>query len=186
MASKQSTTFTENWKPVVGWEGFYEVSDMGRVRSLPRRVQRRTTSYPVLGGIMTPRRNKYTEHKTVLLRRPGEHKYARIHRLVLEAFVGPCPDGMEGCHTNDIADDNRLANLRWATHRDNAKDAKRNNRYEVGSKHHEAKLDECAVMAIRRKYREGVAQHLLVKQFRVSAVTIHNIVRFKGWKHLPA
>lgn len=45
-----------------------------------------------------------------------------MHRLVLLAFVGPCPDGMEACHANDIPTDNRLANLRWGTHADNMRD----------------------------------------------------------------
>lgn len=56
------------------------------------------------------------------LTRDAKSKLIMVHRLVLEAFVGPCPDGLEGCHGNGIPDDNRLDNLRWDTHESNMAD----------------------------------------------------------------
>lgn len=118
------------WKPVVGFEGFYEVSDEGRVRSLPRRV-----NSPVAGGsrVIPGRERKLTTHPSghliVSLSRPGEKLFmAKVHRLVLEAFVGPCPDGMECCHNNSVPSDNRLANLRWDTPSENQLDKRRHGR----------------------------------------------------------
>ena len=97
---------TEQWKPVVGWEGLYDVSDKGRVKSL--RSGKILADRPSNGGYLI-----------VALQREGKRFEVLVHRLVLEAFVGPCPDGMECFHDNDVAWDNRLSNLKWATHQEN-------------------------------------------------------------------
>ena len=58
-------------------------------------------------------------YKQVSLSKGNRQRTHKVHRLVLEAFVGPCPEGMESCHANDIPGDNRLENLRWGTRREN-------------------------------------------------------------------
>lgn len=109
--------------PVVGYEGIYEVSDLGGVRALPRTdaqgCKRRLR-------VFSPSPMDAWGHLGVKLRREGVVRSFYVHRLVLEAFVGPCPSGMEGCHWNDVADDNRLPNLRWATKSANRFDCVRN------------------------------------------------------------
>lgn len=128
---------TEQWAPVVGWEGLYEVSDQGRHRSLDRT----TTSLAgvprkVAGRVMKLKRLK-TGHTIARMCRPGEPNVEKlIHRLVLEAFVGPCPTGMEGCHNNGDPTDNRLANLRWDTHAENQRDILRHGRHYFKNKTH--------------------------------------------------
>lgn len=109
--------------PVVGYEGIYEVSDHGRVRSLPR--------IDAQGGrrklrIFKPSRMDAWGHRGIKVRRDGVVRSVYVHHLVLEAFVGPRPPGMIACHWNDVPDDNRLANLRWGTIRDNRLDMIRN------------------------------------------------------------
>lgn len=108
----------ETWMPVVGYEGLYEVSDLGRVRSLDRKdpLGRR------LRGKMLKLRAHPRGYMQTTLTRDGVCVTKKIHRLVLEAFVGPCPSGMEACHDNGIRDDNRPSNLRWDTPRANAAD----------------------------------------------------------------
>jgi len=108
----------ERWRPVVGYEGIYAVSDQGRVWSVPRldplgRCQ---------GGRFKPpaRSRKYAQ---VTLYRDGRGRSVNIHTLVLEAFVGPRPDGMECCHGNGNPRDNRVENLRWDTHGANQRDS---------------------------------------------------------------
>lgn len=119
---------TERWLPVVGFEGRYEVSDRGRVRStaavFPRWVNGVEQIYHRKEYV-----KKLTRHPAGYMyaslfdRQTGrENGYAKVHRLVLEAFVGPCPDGMEACHGNDVPGDNRLENLRWDTKRANHAD----------------------------------------------------------------
>lgn len=105
---------TEKWLPVVGFEGKYEVSDHGQVRSLQMGV--------VLRLIV-----KRGYHK-VVLSQCGVKKLHSVHRLVLSAHVGTCPDGMEACHNNGIKTDNRVENLRWDTHSENILDSVRHGR----------------------------------------------------------
>ena len=111
----------EEWRPVPGYEGIYEVSDRGRVRSLDRIVE--TTRFPmrVKGKILNPGQLVYG-HMHVNLCCSGKTIPAYVHRLVMAAFVGPCPDGMEVCHNNGDPTDNRLTNLRYDTHRSNIMD----------------------------------------------------------------
>lgn len=118
----------EQWRPVVGYEGLYEVSDLGRVRSLGRidvlgrlraprllKLQRDTEGY--LKAVLSPEGMNGLAAKTV---------QRRVNVLVLEAFVGPRPTGHDSCHENDVPDDNRLSNLSWGTRAENIADAVRN------------------------------------------------------------
>lgn len=114
-----------NWLPVAGWEGYYEVSDRGEVRSITRTVT-------VRGGKKRTYQGKTLSHginrlgyPVVVLCRTGHRKTAKVHRLVLTAFCGPCPEGMEACHNNGDRGDARLANLRWDTPSNNSRDRRR-------------------------------------------------------------
>ena len=71
-----------------------------------------------------------------------------VHRIVLETFVGGCPVGMECCHGNGVAGDNRLQNLRWDTHDANNKDRLRHGNYAVGENHHFSKYSDVFVNSI--------------------------------------
>ena len=112
------STMVETWRPVIGYEGRYEVSDHGRVRSLRffnRSVDRRRK---------TPLLMRLTIGKSGYLQVSLGHSVTRtVHGLVLEAFVGPRPVGYEASHLNGQRPDNRLVNLRWETHAEN--DARR-------------------------------------------------------------
>lgn len=128
---------SERWLPVVGWVGYYDVSDLGRVRSVARLIVRGNGSpYRVPARTLKHERND-DEHVRVTLYRDGTGFTRLVHRLVLEAFVGPCPDGMEGCHWDDDPKNNPLSNLRWDTLSANRHDMVRNGR------HHGARKDQC-------------------------------------------
>lgn len=114
---------TETWKPIAGYEGSYEVSDHGRVRSLDRIVTG-ANGIPmrISGRIRRPGTHIRSGHKQIILRANGELFGRFVHRLVLEAFVGPCPEGMECCHNDGNPANNRLENLRWGTRSENVQD----------------------------------------------------------------
>ena len=108
--------------------------------------------------------------RVTLCRGPALPKVRRpVHALVLEAFVGPCPDGLECCHENDDPTDNRLENLRWGTQKANAADAMRNGRKDSvrGTRHHSARLDEAAVRAIRASCASGENRAAVARRFGV-------------------
>lgn len=113
----------EIWKPIPGWEGYYEVSDRGHVRSALRVAIRGNGAPQTIRPRVLKAFSTATLHLYVKLYRDGEGAPAGVHRLVMAAFVGPCPDGMEVCHSNGDPSDNRLSNLRYGTRSDNIRDS---------------------------------------------------------------
>ena len=182
----------EKWRPIPGFEGYYAVSNLGRVRSLPRRVERgHGKPLNLKGRIMQPEFRKNTGYYTVRLCREGDRRHHYIHRLVLMAFRGLPEPGEEGCHENDIRTDNRLENLRWDTHHANVQDAVKRDRlrpHNRGRTHcrrgHEYTPDntikrpgsgrgcrECVRMKERQRYHEGKARKgIPSKQIKPSLV----------------
>lgn len=116
----------EEWLPVVGWEGEYEVSNQGRIKTMAhvshdgRTIPGRLRTLNCMSG--THSRRPYWQVQLFRGGRGAEVYRAKVHRLVMEAFVGPVPNGMEICHINGNGFDNRLENLRYDTHRKNMAD----------------------------------------------------------------
>ena len=116
----------ELWKDIPGWEGYYQVSDTGGVRSIDRIAQGRHGAHQYKGRTLkqTPATKGYL---TVKLSRSGiPQRGYQVHRLVLSAFVGECPEGLEACHADDVKTNNKLTNLRYDTSKNNTADAIRN------------------------------------------------------------
>ena len=137
----------ENWRDIPGFEGLYEVSDKGRVRRLPRT----TESGAILQKKFLTREivDKYN-HKVVHLRdADGKVRRWFVHRLVLLAFVGPCPEGMEICHNDGNGGHNELSNLRYDTRHNNNLDQSRMGR------HNGQKLTLDEVRQVRKHLAEG-------------------------------
>lgn len=168
------STAVEQWRPVPGYEGRYEVSDQGRVRSL----------------IGTPKLRKLTinidGYRTVNLHGGPKRHWFFVHRLVLIAFVGSAPERHECNHKNGIKTDARLENLEWVTPQENVQHSYDVlNRYCVkGSNHGLAKLNEEQVLEIRKLYAIGVMQKDIGSKFGVKQGTIQQIVRGKKWVHV--
>ncbi len=117
----QSKTSSENWRDVPTYEGRYEVSDLGRVRSVAH-----MTKQGRRGGCVRKLRADKDGYLLVDLWRGDEGKTLKVHRIVLSAFVGPCPEGHEACHFPDRSrSNNALSNLRWGTDSENSLDAVR-------------------------------------------------------------
>mgnify|MGYP000973833453 CR=1 FL=1 len=123
----------EQWRPILGYGGFYEVSSRGQVRSLDRANSRGNR----LRGSAVARSKRPGGYLQVALHREGRRGRAFVHRLVLEAFSGPCPSGMEACHIDGDPANNALSNLRWGTHSENMFDKVRH------GTHHEANKTHC-------------------------------------------
>jgi hypothetical protein len=116
------TALPEEWRAVVGNEGAYEVSSWGRVRSLDRVGHRPSPHGGVVAIRYRGRNLRPAVARTGHLYIAIDRRVRYIHRLVIEAFVGPQPPGMECCHLNGDASDNRPENLRWGTRSDNMRD----------------------------------------------------------------
>lgn len=113
----------ERWSPIPEWDGWYEASDCGRVRSIPRVVHLRSGhSRTYRSRLLTPDYSK-RDYPRVCLRRNGAGSWRYVHRLVLSAFRGPAPVGMNGCHSDGNPANCHLSNLRWDTQTNNLLDA---------------------------------------------------------------
>ncbi len=169
---------TETWRPVLGYEGLYEVSDQGRVRSVDR-----TISMIRMGRECQTRRRGRTLMITVNdrgrphvefwkngKRRPG----IKVHRLVLEAFVGPRSEGLECCHWDGDRTNNRLENLRWDTRASNEADMLRHGTAP-------AKLTENDVREIRRRHSRGESKSALAREFGIVPRTVRDAIDRKTW-----
>jgi hypothetical protein len=126
---------TEQWRPVLDFEDLYGVSDLGRVRSLDREIvycDGRVRWYT--GQILTPVLHADGAYVFVTLCRSNRGFKRRVHHLVLAAFVGPRPPGLEGCHNDGDIWNNRPENLRWDTHQSNMVDTVRHGRHHNANK----------------------------------------------------
>jgi hypothetical protein len=115
----------------------------------------------------------------------GAYLTRYVHRLVLEAFVGPCPEGMEGCHNNGNKADNRIANLRWDTPTNNSLDRNAHGTDIRGSQIPWAKLTEEQIPAIRQRLAAGDEVKKVAADFGVHKETIRSVQAGRTWRHVP-
>jgi hypothetical protein len=173
----------EIWKPVVGYEGIYEVSDAGRVkRVVPAQGQRGT------GGILHSWISN-TGYAMVALCKNGKAKTRSVHSEVAAAFIGPRPKGLDVNHKNGIRSDPRLENLEYLTRAENCQYSYRvlgakNNTFS-GEASGKAKLTAHQVIEIRKLHtgKYGSLTHL-GRMFGVSKHTILQVVNRRTWRHI--
>ncbi|MFD5308286.1 NUMOD4 motif-containing HNH endonuclease [Streptomyces ardesiacus] len=173
----------EHWKPVRGYDGWYEISDQGQVRSWKKSVQHFTR-------LDKPRLLKLKVDKdgylSVTLKLNGKNRPHRIARLVLETFVGPRP-GLHACHNNGNRTDNRIENLRWDTAAGNVADKIVHGTQPLGSSAYNAKLTEEAVLWARKVYTPRHPEYgsiPLAKKFGVSQSVMHAAISGVTWAHI--
>lgn len=170
----------EKWRPVVGYEGWYEVSDQGRVRNV------KTRGGSPAGHILTgcPSKKGYL---SVCLTVNTKQKVKHVHRLVGEAFLGPLQRGLQTDHINGDKTDNRAANLRYVTGFVNQRKSYEPQFYRHvprGEAHSQSKLKETQVRAIKRLLRLGMIHRLIADRFRISVSTIDAINSGRLWTHI--
>lgn len=125
-------THEECWQPIPGYEG-YEVSDLGRLRSLDRIIWTTRGPRRLNGRVLRLWPGKYLGAVITIA---GEGHTLTAHRSVAAAFLGPCPEGMEVCHNNGDRHDNRVANLRYDTSSANHRDTVRHGRHHFAVRTH--------------------------------------------------
>jgi transposase-like protein len=160
----------EQWNPVLGFDGLYEISSLGTIRSL--RGEK----------IKAPQRNPRGYMHTALYDHGATNVY--IHRAVLEAFAGAAPHGQESCHWNGQRDDNSLLNLRWDTSKGNHADRLVHGTHTRGSRNAKAKLTDADVLAIRAAVAGGTMPSVVARSYGVNKCTISDIVRGRTWQWL--
>lgn len=170
----------EQWRPVPDFEGRYEVSDQGRVRSLDRIVPRKGL---VRGRVLSlgPHPGGYL---LAHLYPGGAKRVARtVHGLVAEVFLGPRPAGMQVCHADGDPKNNAVPNLRYDTPVGNNADKRPHGTAPLGEKHAGAKLTAREV-AIIRSLRGCEPQKDTADRFGITFSNVSAIQRRKSWRHV--
>lgn len=168
----------EEWRPVVGYEGRYEVSSLGRVRSCTRVVAFGSQKRTAVGRVLSPS----TAHRYLsvnLSRRPR-----RVHLLVLEAFVGLRPQGMVARHLNGDPTDNRIANLAWGTRKENSADMVGHGTRVRGANVKSSKLTPELVQLARARCAGGESRAAVARSLGVSGSCIDDVVNGRTWRHV--
>ncbi len=172
---------TEVFLPVPEFPA-YRVSNQGRVMTCihPNGWKGMTDKWRPLKPFLT----RYGYHEVTLRKDMKSHKKV-IHRLVLEAFVGPCPEGMEARHVDDNNRiNNNLTNLCWGTVQDNADDRVRHGTQVRGTTCKQSKLTEEDVREMRRLRREGWGMTSIARKFGMHRRRTYRIVLGESWKHV--
>lgn len=120
----------------------------------------------------------------VIMRVNGKNRLIQVHRLVLEAFVGPCPVGMECCHWDGNPQNNKLENLRWDTHRANMDDQLRHHTRRYGRLNSRSVITSDIAREIAARLRAGVRQCDIAMEFGLNRKTVHNLACGKAWSHM--
>lgn len=164
---------TEDWRSIVAFPG-YEISDLGRIRSHRLRQVR----------ILQPRFCR--GYQVASLRKDRHTYYSRLSHLVLEAFVGPCPDGMESAHLNGQRADNRSTNLQWCSHIENIAHKHLHGTYTRGEQHPPARLRQWQVDELRERINSGEKlTSELAKEYGVAYGTVRHVIRGDTWAAKP-
>lgn len=113
-----------------------------------------------------------------------KHKAAKVHILILQTFIGPCPPKMECCHNDGDPLNCTLDNLRWDTKKNNTADTRRHGRMSVGSKHPPSKLTGLDVLEIRKRYSNGETLRSIAMGCGIAFTNVWKIVNRKTWQHV--
>lgn len=165
---------SEIWKDIIGYEGYYRISTFGRVRSL---IYYHGSNNRILKQWSTP--NGYLQ---VELCKRGCRKSYNVHRLVLGAFMGQCPDKYQCRHLDGNCRNNNLVNLQWGTASENSADRIIHGTVSYGMDHPNSKLIDDDIREIRLLSGKGISQRQLSRIFNISRSTVSSILKGETWK----
>ena len=173
----------ERWTAVVGFEGMYEVSDLGKVRSVTRTIETSNGQYRKYKGKILRSCVGSGGYHLVQLAKAGKNVNGYIHQLVCKAFRGVPIVGHEVRHLDGDQTNNVLSNLEYGTSADNTKDREAHGTLLKGESIANSKLKSDEVLAIRSTYPRLTADEL-AEIYGVSQTAILNIIHRKAWKHI--
>lgn len=173
----------ERWKDIVGYEGLYEVSDFGRVRSLDRVLPRKDgRSCSFRGRIIMQASTTTCKYLVVDLCKDSHRKHHLAHILVAKAFLGEYEKGLEVNHKDGNIYNNHISNLEVVTHAENIRHSIVTGlKQDYGEKHVHAKFTNEQANIIRFRVKNGEKQKDLAHEFGVNKQTICSIVNYKTY-----
>ncbi len=167
---------TEEWRSIVGYENIYEVSNLGRVRRCDHHYKSHCR-----GHFLRPSTTPNGYHRVTLY---NNHKkcYRSVYALVIEAFLGPRPDGFHVDHKDGNKTNDSDTNLEYVSPQENIRRSIIRNLRVHGKRRVDASLNEIDVRRIRELSRQGLSRVQVSRMFSVSAPHISQIVHCRKWK----
>lgn len=169
----------EEWRPVVGYEGIYEVSNFGRVKRIAPHSVRGNA-----GTFLKPKEGPYL--RVTLFRDGGNRQCHSIHVLVAAAFIGPRPDGYLVDHVDENKRNNRADNMQYLLPIHNTRKSIARDLSIVGVRSNGGKLSYEDACEIRRLSAHGISRAELGRRYGVAAPHVTQIVQGKKWKEAYA
>lgn len=176
----------EIWKPIPGWRGFYEASNLGRMRSLARMIRRSDGTLQRVRERILRCAVDIEGYRRCTLRRNGKKFSAHLHTFIALAFHGKRPAGKEVRHLDGKKKNCRSKNLKYGTPKQNWNDKVRHGATNRGERNARAAFRRSEVLAIRQQYAAGAGtgQAELAKSYGATRNTIHKIIHRKTWAWL--
>lgn len=176
----------ELWKSIEGYEGFYEVSSYGRVKSLKRSMIGKKLNKRFNDKIISQALSKKNSYYHVLLHKLGTRKNMLVHRLVALAFIEKPFKDVEVNHKDGNKLNNNVNNLEWVTKSENNIHARRLNLVDqaIGERNGAAKTTTASVYSIRDMIAEGILPSVAGKLFGINKRTVRDMCNGSTWTHI--
>jgi hypothetical protein len=172
----------EEWRDVAGYEGRYQVSSLGRVKSLDRVVRTKDGRLFSLRGIVLRDSPGTHGYPMLDLSKNGQRKRIGVHIIVARAFIGPTPPGQEVRHQDGDRLNRRADNLEYGTRSQNQLDRNRHGTDNRGERNGNARVTIAQVKEIR-SLCGSIPQHEIARLYGISQQTISGIATRKRWAH---
>lgn len=169
----------ETFKNIDGFD--YQISNWGRVVSLPKYLWNGKVHYKSKMKLMIPIKSK-NGYQSVVLHKGTIKKSAYIHRLVLETFIGPCPEGQECRHLDGNPSNNIIENLCWGTPTQNQNDRRKHGTDNGGFRHPMHKLKPEEIELLKYLSQHKIKKLILSKMFKINRSQEYRIRRGLSWK----
>lgn len=174
------------WKEIKGYEGLYEISNLGRVKSLERYKKAKGEGKTLLPEKIMKVQVARNGYKTLPLCKNCIYKYHTVHRIVALSFLPNLQNKRCVCHKDGNKLNNNVNNLYWGSYKENLEDQKKHGTFICGEISYLHKLNEKQVRVI--KHILNIPNHISYRQigeiFKVSEFAIFDIKRGKSWKHV--
>ena len=165
------------WRPIPDFEGLYEVSSDGRIRSVGRRIG------AVVGRIMKPHSDR-DGYQRVELRKDHQRIVVRIHRVVAKVFIGECPRDKQVDHVDGIKTNNDYSNLEYVTSIENLRRATVLGLKAKGERNGASHLTKSEIILVRTLSTQGIEGKEISAMTGISTSHVSSIINRKAWKHV--